>query len=624
MWPFGFGIGNKYPYSDFHELNTDFLIQKCAEIAQNLKDSIAAKLGAETAQAAAEAAQEASETAQEAAETAQAGAETAETNTRDYYNNLVTNIGEDVTGWLNENVTPVGSAVTVDKSLTIEGSAADAKMTGNAIRGITGYNTINLSDWITGEYISDANGEVSREDASNWKRTDYIEIYPDQAKLKITSSNVSGAVRYNAYYDSNRAFISNFEFPRNTSRVLTPPDNAKFIRMSCTVTTNVDIEFDYYSLNKFSQVSRNANPISDLNTVVENGNYVLWASRSYTNAPAGFETGAKNLQVIVDRYDPRYIIQLLACTPNTDHDYISFMRVTSDGGQTWKNWFKVVDNRSPENNIFFDDSIDTVSAQGNNVGDHIRISTYNIARFNNDTETYISNLKLKNLRNAMDQIDADVLCTQEDDATVDGANKSSNDYLYYPKYPNRSGENGVAIHSKTAFISRGVLKFSNNQLLRYATIAVGSKTLLVLSIHGIWNYQNTGGESNESINSRNQQFYEMFNWISGNITLPNYADSNPISVPEHTHTVIGMDGNTTTQLDRTNLKNLADANNFILGNGGYLGWIYTCDINKATQWAIDNIIVSENIIINKFTAHSEYYDDLYSDHVPVSADITLL
>lgn len=129
MWPFG----NKYPYTDFHELNTDFLIQKCAEIAQNLKDSITARHGAETAQAAAEAAQEASETAQADAETAQAGAEQAETDTREYYTNLATHVGEDVTRWLTANVNPVGSAVVVDSSLSISGAAADAKVTGDKI-----------------------------------------------------------------------------------------------------------------------------------------------------------------------------------------------------------------------------------------------------------------------------------------------------------------------------------------------------------------------------------------------------------------------------------------------------------------------------------------------------------
>ena len=121
MWPFG--INNKYPYTDFHELNTDYLIEKTGKIDQNLQDSETAREGAETAQ-------EAAETAQAAAETAQEGAETAEDNTEEYYNNLVTHIADDVTGWLAANVTPVGSTVAIDRSLTIEDAAADARAAG--------------------------------------------------------------------------------------------------------------------------------------------------------------------------------------------------------------------------------------------------------------------------------------------------------------------------------------------------------------------------------------------------------------------------------------------------------------------------------------------------------------
>ena len=124
MWPFG--INNKYPYTDFHELNTDYLIEKTGKIDQNLQDSETAREGAETAQ-------EAAETAQAAAETAQEGAETAEDNTEEYYNNLVTHIADDVTDWLNDNVNPVGAAVVVDSSLTISGAAADAEVTGNEL-----------------------------------------------------------------------------------------------------------------------------------------------------------------------------------------------------------------------------------------------------------------------------------------------------------------------------------------------------------------------------------------------------------------------------------------------------------------------------------------------------------
>ncbi len=42
-------------------------------------------------------------------------------------------ISADVTNWLNTYVTPVGSAVIVDSGLTIEGAAADAKATGDAL-----------------------------------------------------------------------------------------------------------------------------------------------------------------------------------------------------------------------------------------------------------------------------------------------------------------------------------------------------------------------------------------------------------------------------------------------------------------------------------------------------------
>lgn len=42
-------------------------------------------------------------------------------------------IPNQVTRWLNDNVTPVGSAVAVDSSLSIKGAAADAKVTGNKL-----------------------------------------------------------------------------------------------------------------------------------------------------------------------------------------------------------------------------------------------------------------------------------------------------------------------------------------------------------------------------------------------------------------------------------------------------------------------------------------------------------
>lgn len=55
------------------------------------------------------------------------------------------------TDWLHDNVTPVGSAVVVDKSLTIEGAAADSKATGNSIDSLKN----DLNELQNGGYVAD-------------------------------------------------------------------------------------------------------------------------------------------------------------------------------------------------------------------------------------------------------------------------------------------------------------------------------------------------------------------------------------------------------------------------------------------------------------------------------------
>lgn len=127
---------NKYPFTDFHELNLDWIISKVGQIEKNLKETLEALEKALIAQGKAEEAQGKAEEAQENAETAETNAETAEANTRDYYNNLATHISNDVSTWLTNNVDPVGSAVTVDSSLSISGSAGDAKVTGDKINDL--------------------------------------------------------------------------------------------------------------------------------------------------------------------------------------------------------------------------------------------------------------------------------------------------------------------------------------------------------------------------------------------------------------------------------------------------------------------------------------------------------
>lgn len=80
-------------------------------------------------------------------------------NIADLNSYLANQISTDVTSWLNTNVDPVGSAVAVDASLSIEGAAADAKQTGNIKRSTINYNVYDfLYDNIA--YISRTSSNV--------------------------------------------------------------------------------------------------------------------------------------------------------------------------------------------------------------------------------------------------------------------------------------------------------------------------------------------------------------------------------------------------------------------------------------------------------------------------------
>lgn len=89
-----------------------------------------------------------------------------------------------VTEWLNENVNPVGSAVVVDSSLSISGAAADAKVTGDQISGVT----TSLSDYTIISEQS-VNSKMAMSGSANngnitWTRT-------DSAKNEITINGTS-------------------------------------------------------------------------------------------------------------------------------------------------------------------------------------------------------------------------------------------------------------------------------------------------------------------------------------------------------------------------------------------------------------------------------------------------
>ena len=77
---------------------------------------------------------------------------------RDIEQELDGGVGEHVTKWLNEHVDPVGSAVVVDDTLSIEGAAADAKKTGDELTSLKE----EITDIIDSAYVTDtASGSIA-------------------------------------------------------------------------------------------------------------------------------------------------------------------------------------------------------------------------------------------------------------------------------------------------------------------------------------------------------------------------------------------------------------------------------------------------------------------------------
>ena len=133
----------------------------------------------------------------------------------------------------------------IDTTLTQSGQAADAKETGDRIEGaerrivdVYGRTIPRITEWIEGEYIKREDGTVGT--LASYHRTDYIEVTPNSF-INFTCAG-SYDVKYNAWYDASKEFISAFGTAQNASRDILVPANAKYMRLSFNKTTTNTIK----------------------------------------------------------------------------------------------------------------------------------------------------------------------------------------------------------------------------------------------------------------------------------------------------------------------------------------------------------------------------------------------
>ena len=361
--------------------------------------------------------------------------------------------------------------------------------------------------------------------------------------------------------------------------------------------------------NQFGYIS---DTVSDLDDIVSDGWYVCSYATEYAHDPIGVNNDRILIQYTTSSgfYRTQIII-----SPTTGK---MFVRLRKGNPGYWRPWFELTDKTRT---VSYTYSPKSNAGQGENVGTTLKVMTYNVANYNNDTADYIPNDKLFNLLKMIYDVNPDIMMLQEDRTYIDLNNtQAAADYVFNPAYPNRIGTDGNTIRSKRNTSNSGTLVYTNGRYLKYTVLTIDDKTILLVSTHMVWNYNDTGSDSSESKQARNVQYIELMQWVTGQISLNDYTSGTPTPVPTHTHCIIGMDANTATNDDKTNLLTALNDASCIPVNGGKLGWFIT---NMDIGNALDNIVVSSNIIINKIQAYNDWYDKLYSDHVPVIAEITL-
>lgn len=153
-------------------------------------------------------------------------------------------IPETTTAWLTAHVTPVGSAVVVDNSLTISGAAADAKATGDEIKNQSNA----LNDYINGIYtpkITWSQGAITGDgDSVSTKhiRTGMIVLIKEPLYLTIANEYTCRVRGYTDITGTTVSYVSEWLTGDVKLDSLSPSASTSYFRLDLTtIDGTVDI-----------------------------------------------------------------------------------------------------------------------------------------------------------------------------------------------------------------------------------------------------------------------------------------------------------------------------------------------------------------------------------------------
>lgn len=205
-----------------------------------------------------------------------------------YFYNLVDQIVDasgsiqsSVTSWLEANVTPVGSAVIVDDTLTISGAAADAKKAGDIFRGSGIYADVDFTNPDAGHYITANGGYSANPDFSITRPF----ILPAGTKLIFTGRGYLTMVAMIAEYNGSTytplvrsvdSTLRTYEFDNDIERQIVLSYNHDFTAAANWI---INVEKEFASINSNF---RRVNLIGDVDFSNPDTDHYITATGNYS------------------------------------------------------------------------------------------------------------------------------------------------------------------------------------------------------------------------------------------------------------------------------------------------------------------------------------------------------
>lgn len=156
-----------------------------------------------------------------------------------------------VSNWLEENISG-GETIAVDKSLSVEGAAADAKTVGELKSAISDDFVSMLSlPHVLNSYTNVATGEFV--DYDNWTRSEYIKV---PAIGKLAFRGVSYCSTYNAFYTEGKELVRAFTLVVGENEIEVPQNARYFVvstRTADFANTNVQNPLYYADERKIKE-----------------------------------------------------------------------------------------------------------------------------------------------------------------------------------------------------------------------------------------------------------------------------------------------------------------------------------------------------------------------------------